>query len=337
MKKNNSIYILFCVAFLLSACFKEEEKRPANTQSNISIKLGEDYSTQTFFNLAEQKIISQNQWTAWNLAFSAQEDKYYIKLNAASSMRAYATTSQNLNENLVFDNNWEEKIDAPDGNENQIALKFNTQATQNDTIYFQPKIYVLNLGTESTGNELGYKKIQLNYCYNNTYNIAFADLDGSNFHTYDIAQNSDYNFMYFSFENGGKLVDIEPKKNTWDLLITRYTELLSIPNSQDSVIYTVVGVLLNPFSASAYSETNMPYAEISKTNIITEKLSANTNSIGFNWKIYDINAGQYSIIQNKSYIIKDFNDFHYKLKFISFYDPETNVKGTVTFKYEILN
>jgi hypothetical protein len=42
--------------------------------------------------------------------------------------------------------------------------------------------------------------------------------------------------------------------------------------------------------------------------------------VGYNWKEYDLSAGEYTVFSNINYIIQDKNDKYYKLHFIDFYN-----------------
>ena len=46
----------------------------------------------------------------------------------------------------------------------------------------------------------------------------------------------------------------------------------------------------------------------------------NNDMVGYNWKEYDLNAGEYTVFSNINYIIQDNNNKYYKLHFIDFYN-----------------
>ena len=46
----------------------------------------------------------------------------------------------------------------------------------------------------------------------------------------------------------------------------------------------------------------------------------NNDMVGYIWKEYDLNAGEYTVFSNINYIIQDKNDKYYKLHFIDFYN-----------------
>ena len=67
----------------------------------------------------------------------------------------------------------------------------------------------------------------------------------------------------------------------------------------------------------------------------TLDFSSNRNIIGYDWKTFDIDAGYYTVNENIVYIIKNVDDFYFKLRFIDFYD-DNGAKGTPTFEYKLL-
>ena len=219
-----NLLIIFFI-FLLSSCFKEEDKITDISSGSSSVKIGEDYGNQIFFNLSNQEIVSQNKWSIWNLAFYAQDDDFYIKLCHPANMKAYKP-SLSYDEITSFDENWESDTDFANGDRDKIALDFKVDYKSNDTTYYKDETYVLMLGTNSLGDEMGYKKIKLLYTYQRFYFIQYANLDGSE-EIYDhIEKDNSLNFVYYSFNNGGETVTVEPDKTTWDILFTRTTDMV---------------------------------------------------------------------------------------------------------------
>lgn len=327
------LLLLFSVLILFSACFKEEDKRENISSGAASMKVGEDYGNQIFFNLNTQEVISENRWEIWNLAFYAQDDDFYIKLCHPAFMKAYKP-NLSFNEINDFDNNWEYEIDFHLKDTSNLALSFEIDFEANDTTYYKDKTYVLMLGMATNGDELGYKKISLLYTYQNFYYIHYANLDGTEEVFVNIEKDNTLNYVYYSFNNGGEIVNVEPDKTTWDFLFSRTTELLFANN--EPIPYSVVSVLLNSFSVKAYVEKEMKYKDINLESIKNDEFINLENTIGHSWKYYDLDNAQYLIVPDKYYVIQDINNYYYKLKFLSFLDPETNIKGTISFEYELL-
>jgi hypothetical protein len=57
--------------------------------------------------------------------------------------------------------------------------------------------------------------------------------------------------------------------------------------------------------------------------------------IGYNWKSYDMNAGEYSINTNLNYILNDKDGRYFKLHFIDYYNSSGD-KGYPKFEIQEL-
>lgn len=333
---KNLIYI--SIILLLSSCFKEEDKRTQNGNIDaVSMKLGEDYGNVFYYNLNTQKIVSQNLWSDWDLAFYAQADAYHIKMNDGANMKAYNTQSADFEAVTSLNPSWPSLVDDATGNLDNLALSYEIDYTKGDSTFYKPKVYILLLGSDALGNELGYKKISLLYTYLNQYAVKFSNLDNSETYTYTVLKDVTVNYVHFKFQNGGKQLLIEPDKLTWDVVFTRSTDITITNDFTDTIFdYSVTSVLLNPLYSKGYLETEIPFEDINTANIKNSEFTNQLNIIGFDFKAFNLVTGNYSIRKDRAYIVKDINDFVYKIKFLGFYDPDTNLKGTITFTYEIL-
>lgn len=333
---KNILYI--AIILLLSSCFKEEDKRnQIGGIDSISMKLGEDYANVFYYNLNTQKIVSQNLWSDWDLAFYAQADQYYIKLSDGANMKAYNTQNSNFEAVTSLDPNWKSIVDDATGNLNNLALQFEIDFIKGDSTFYKPKVYVLLLGSDALGNELGYKKFTLLYTYLNQYAIKFSNLDNSETYTSKVLKDVTVNYVHFKFDNGGKQLLIEPDKSTWDIVFTRSTDITITNDFTDTIFdYSVTSVLLNQTYTRAYLEKEIAFDDISTANINNSAFTNQLNIIGYDFKAFSLTTGVYTVRKDISYVVKDINDFYYKIKFTDFYDPDTNLKGTISFTYEIL-
>lgn len=332
---KNIKYLL--IILLLSSCFKEEDKLSLNPAETESMVLGEDYGNVFYYNLASKSVVSENHWSEWNLAFYSQEGDYHIRLNDAANMKAFNAQTTNFESVTSLKPEWRSIVDDAKGSRDNLALKFETLKTIDDTTFYKPNVYVLLLGTNPSGDEIGYKKMTLLYTYSNKYKIRYSNLDNTESYEYIITKDAVVNFIHFSFANKGNQVIIEPDKTTWDVVFTRSTDITITNDFVDTIFdYSVTSVLLNPLFTKAYEETEINYDDISIKDIKYQKLTNQLNIIGFEFKSFNLTTGYYTIKPNKSYVIKDINDFYYKIKFVGFYDPNTNIKGTISFVYEII-
>jgi hypothetical protein len=149
--------------------------------------------------------------------------------------------------------------------------------------------------------------------------------------------------MYFSFDNGGKMVDMSPPNDQWDFVITRYVHIFyGEPVGSPTRNYQVNGGLLNKWNnfsgAACIMNTTPGYVPFDQMTAAAADLLTYSNSadvIGYDWKIYDFNTNSYIISTDQYYVLKDKDGFYYKLRFLDFYDDLGN-RGSITFDYQRL-
>lgn len=329
-----NIMLIFLSSFMLLACFKEEEPRAGTSISAYSIaEMGENYDTQLFYSLFDTQFVSSNKFEIWNLGFYAQNNDYHIRLNGASFMTAIPTGSFNFEEVTTFDPNMPAYIDAPSGNLDSLAIKVSFNNNVNDTLFSDNEVYILDLGNDLSGDNFGRKKIQFLKVYQGNYYIRFANLDGSSEKYATIQKNPSLNYVAYSLLTH-EAVTVEPDRNTWDIMFTRFTEILDAEGF--FINYSVTGAYLNEAFVEAYIDFETRFDDFSIANVNQNKFTKKRNIIGHAWKDFNIDANQYSIFNNRIYIIKDRNNFIYKLRFLSFYNPATGLKGYPAFEFELL-
>jgi len=125
------------------------------------------------------------------------------------------------------------------------------------------------------------------------------------------------NFVYYSLQNNTRL-DREPDATTWDLLFTKWEDV-----SSDQP-YMVVGALQN-IGVKAIDLTVTDPATITYTD---DQFSEAINTIGYDWKSFNMNTMQYEIASNRVFIGKDKDGKVFKLKFTAFAGTST---GTIAF------
>ncbi len=320
--KKLSYYLQIMITCIFISCEKDEIAIPKHNSGDVttnSANMNSDYKYQLYYNLETNTIVGQNLKTAWDLGFETSEDGYRIILNSSKAMFAFDTDQNNFEEvsdTTGFMSN--RKWDDASGNLDSTALG---DWRGNNTIY------ILDRGYNESGQKLGFVKFQIVGVEDHGYSIRYAQLDGTNEFTLDINKNDDYNFTFLSM-NSNSVVSIEPPKDKWDLVITQYIESLSTP-------YLVTGILLNRYNTSAIMDSTSIFTEINYGTAISYSLSTDINTIGYNWKKYDYEAGSFIIYPKMNYIINDQKGFYYKLHLIDFYDQMGN-KGNPKWEYQKL-
>tara|TARA_B100000214_G_C23946936_1_gene618458 strand:- start:348 stop:1328 length:981 start_codon:yes stop_codon:yes gene_type:complete len=326
MKKN---LVLIGLVALFFSCEKEElpispVDRNNLTTRQIQIGLGDDYPYQVFYKLSEDLIVSQNLNEEWDLGFKSDDEGRHIVLNSSlASAVAFANISSFYEEPILSELEW--RWDNPNGLLDSTAIG-NYNVKEN--------IYVIDRGYIYGNPNVRYKKMIIDTVTNNFYKIHYASLDNSNEMIIQLDKNKQLNFTTFSFSTNS-VVEIQPNKEEWDLMFTRYTELFYQITPPP---YLVTGVLINNLNSiqvaidtiNDFNNIEINFDSNGNTNYI---FSSEQNIIGYDWKVW--NGTGYIIKPNLTYVIKDSYSRYFKLRFIDFYN-DLGEKGFPTFEVQEL-
>ena len=172
-----------------------------------------------------------------------------------------------------------------------------------------------------------WKKLWLDKKASGTYEFKYANLDGSN----EVAANvpasnySNKRFIYYSL-NQDLTIDREPELSSWDITFTRYiTPVQGIP-------YGVTGALTNQGIKIA-DVANIPspftYADYN-THIFSQEI----NTIGYDWKTFDMSSFTYMLDNDRCFFIKDYNQNVWRVIFTQFDGSST---GNIEFNVQSLS
>lgn len=145
-----------------------------------------------------------------------------------------------------------------------------------------------------------WMKLRINSMISGVFSFTYANLDGSDSHDGAVnkTQFAGKNFAYWSFGNNASL-DREPASIGWDLLFTKYVELLDdegVPTP-----YAVAGVLQNRLVPAKKVE-GVPTDEVVWE---ASGMQSAINTIGYDWKSYNFSEGAYVVPENTTYFVKD--------------------------------
>lgn len=295
---------------LCVACEQDEiaiDKHPIGEIEVTQINIGSDYSQQIFYNINENNIIGNNIKTDWDLAFRLNANESKIIINSSTFSQISKLENYNFNTPVILaDLTW--RWDNPNG------VNFGTafDNTENSTTY------ILDRGYNINGTSRGYKKIRIDSINSSSFFITYANIDNTNLESVEIIQDSLFNFQYFSF-NTDTIINIEPRKDKWDLVFTQYTHLFT--NNLETPAYLVTGVLTNYLNnvTIAIDSTNS-FDDINLDVISNYTFSNDQDEIGYNWKTFDFDEQVYSVNTEIIYIIKDMSNRYFKMYFIDFYN-----------------
>ena len=293
---------------------------------NQLISLQPSYTNQSFYSLENGEVSNLNN-SDWDLAFSTASMSSSIRINAGMGTELYSyplgdTTdwnnfnSSNLSNWLPIynsDTNW--FIGAFDKHSTSMfdmgwgMYSMITHYVRGDSLY----------AIKTVGGD--WKKLWIQKLANGEYTFKYANFDGSNEinATVSKANYSDKNFVYYSLDQNS-ILDREPNSVDWDITFTKYiTPVQGMP-------YGVTGVLSNDGVHVAQAD-NIPdpnsYNDYSQHPMMTE-----INSIGYDWKTFNMSSFSYSIEPYRCYFVKDFNDNIWRIIFTSF---EGSSSGNIEF------
>jgi len=319
MKLYRLILFGALVSSTLTSCFREDDPVPPYVSpagvTTVQASTKPDYSQQTYYDLGTNTFVASNNREDWDIAFSCKAGVSAVYLNGSKKMRVYDTQG----------NDWAATIDVTDAT---LPWLYDESTGEPENTAFHnraaDRVYILDLGLSTVGNTLGYRKMRFTAADEQTITFEWADFQGNNVQTVTLTKNAEYNFIYFTFRDGGSTKIIEPKKNTYDLEFTQYTTRVYLSGSTTEFEwYSVNGVLVNPEGVSVAVDSTDNFAGITYDDLGNYTFSTKHDAIGYDWKTYDINAGVYTILIKNTYLIQDRTGVFWKLRFTGF----TNALG----------
>jgi len=326
------------LAVLMVSCAKEDTPYilpPPGELQLMSAAMGVNYDSQVYVDLASGKMKSVP-YRSWDLAFEASEAGFRVYLNtgkfmflantfstdfaaADSSGRQWKTETEHLYDDSTAFGDWRAAAATGGGH-----------------------VCVVDRGRTEHFGAARWRKIQIVSVNASEYVIRFSPYNSSSFTEFTIPKNSDYSLIYFSFENGGSLVDVAPKKTEWNIVFTKYTyTYYTEPVNSPYRHYMVTGALLNKWAGNMNEQMRkdstqnyVPFDQFNAEQISKQNFNSLAGTIGFSWKDYDFSLG-FIIYPDRYYLLKDPSGFVYKIRFLDFYDDQGN-KGTARFEYKRL-
>jgi hypothetical protein len=300
--------------------------------SEQTIAMGQYYTFQEYFDLSSNSVVGTNSKDIFDLRFSCEDSSLLIKLNSAKFIRV-ATTNDTSFYTSKDTTGLDWYYDAASGNPDSVAIKDWYSINGGDTI-FNKKVFIVDRGIDALGNVQGVRKLRFTSYKNGIYYLEYADLNNTNYYKVEVAKQAEKNYVELNLNAGESPMSLEPLKADWDMVFTQYTDILTTSNNEDYP-YLVTGVLLNPNNVLAAINTDKDFDQITISDIADFDFSNKQNTIGYQWKHYDFDAGYYTVITSNNYIIKDVEGYYYKLRFVGFYN-DLGEKGYPKFEFQRL-
>lgn len=333
------IGIVFLFTWMLTSCIPDENPVKPFDRGDIqlsSVTMGHSYSDQLYYSFEAKGVIKQNNVLEWDVAFSCQEEEFEVILNYGKFMRVHRVEDRNFEDidkaysDAIADENW--VYDSPGGFKDSTALGKWWSETDGE-ISSNQHIYLIDRGIDDRSRKIGTVKFQILKYENSTYTIRYCDVRNSNIYEHNITKIPEYNFVQLSFTGAGNVLNLEPPREQWDLVFSKYTELL-YTNEGDGMWYGVTGAYLNPNQVEG-GIVRGDFKSIELSVLDTVNLTNQRNIIGHDWKYFNLEAGSYMVDVNKIFLVKGVTGFYYKMHFVDFYDDSGN-RGTPKFEFQKL-
>lgn len=334
------IYILFiALSFLSISCIPDEDPVQAFDRGDAiiaQVAMGELYNTQIYYSLSANQAEKSNPMTAWDIAFadSDSDERIEILLNYCQMAKAYKVTDKSYDEinlayaNALKDADW--KYDNPKGDLDSLAIAGWYSKADKKVI---DNVFILDRGMDEKAKQLGKYKLKITDYANKTYFLTYTNLKTNETKSVQVKKSGKYNYQQLSLTDGSVL-QLEPEKESWDLLFTKYTTLL-YTDAGEPQWYGVTSVLINPFYVEVAKFQDSAFASINKSIIDTLSFANNRDAIGHEWKTYKFDTGSYIVDTKSVFIVKSADGFYYKFHFIDFYN-DAGIKGYPKYEFKML-
>lgn len=313
--------LLIAVAALCAGCLKEEIPVPLAPRGDAAVyvaRVGPDYANQVWFNLNTGETVSRNTKMDWDLAFECAPEGWLVRLNFARLMQVHqaAEPLEQPTDTTGYGNTW--RIDLPSGAADSVAM--GGWRTDNP-------VFVLDMGYDMVGMHLGLRKIQIMEVSATQYVFRTARMNGADVQTWIAQKDPQRAYAHFSFTSGG-MVQIAPPLGTYDMVFTQYTEQFYPPDPYEA--YIVTGAV-NGFSGVRVARLTGDLQQVTLADTLQHPFTSDQDAIGYDWKKYSFDTGQYEVFSDQVYIVHSSSGFFYKLHFVDYYD-EDGLRGSPKFE-----
>ena len=335
------IHFIYIISFITFASCEKEDKAlvlpPPGSLTRVVANIDPTYDKQVYVSLQKNLQVTVD-LKDWDLAFEASANGFHVYLNSGKYMFVCHTGANNFTTVDTVGKPWVLDNDHLDDDSTAIG-NWNINGLLSGEVMVIDRGRVFYTGATASQR---FKKLRLEEATATGYRFSYCDFNSTSPIQFTLPKNIDYSLMYFSFDNGGKSVEVAPKKNDWDIVFTRYSHTyFDQPLGSPYRYYLVSGGLSNRWNGitglKLVKDSIPGYVDYETINGLlssTFSLSRNADFIGFDWKAVD-NSFNYMILPNRYYLLKDSNGYYYKIRFIDFYNLQGQT-GNITFDYQRL-
>jgi hypothetical protein len=308
--KPKQLAIVLPMVLLAAACIKDELPVPAQPRGEartVQLCMGTGYVKQYWLRLSDGAVVSENNRADWDLAFESAPGGWRIMLNGARLMTAWDAGAIDIaaphdTAGMAAGR----RIDAPSGHPDSTAIG-DWRGTG--------KAFIIDLGVDGLGQSLGFVKLKPVGVDAAAFTVQCAALDGSEVRTLSVPKDAQRAWTALSLANGVR--PIEPAVGNWDLCFTQYTHQFYEP----FLPYLVNGVLLASTTRAARID-GRSFAAVAAADTLAHPLMAARNVIGYDWKQYSFTTGTYTLVPDRTYLVRNAAGYLYKLRFLDFYSAQ---------------
>lgn len=322
-KMRLGIILISCALLNVSCERKEVPAKPFDrgAAQSTTLKMGENYSNQLYFNLQQNRVVKQNSKMDWDFALSCDADPVII-LNTSRNMLAAKTEFNDLTSLKDTSGlNLKMEMDFPSGNKDSLSV---------GRLMRLDKVFVIWLGYGLEGEDLGLIKIKFEAQGDGSVKFNYGKLKEFKVYGGALIPDDRFNHVFYSTILH-QIADIEPLKTEYDLWFTQYLHFFLEP---EVTPYLVAGALLNPHQVQAAKVFKSSLSEVTLSDTLSFPLTHKSDEIGYDWKRFSLNENTYTVVKDMNFIVKSQPGYFYRLKFTDFYD-ENGFRGAPSFIYEL--
>ncbi|AXG72820.1 T9SS C-terminal target domain-containing protein [Flavobacterium arcticum] len=325
MKKN-----LLLFASLFTGLFTSAQE----DYTAVTIPLQPAYTDQVFFQLSSntQTAVAVDSWDLAFLRYSVQE--IGIRINDSQGTQVFEA-SNDINDwatiDITEEANWTQLYNSET---TWLTGAFDTGSAEYGWGNYNPAnhhvtgavVFVLKYTDGS------YKKLVIED-YFGGYTIKYATWNSTAWGD-DVTSvipngDSNYTFNFFSLDTD-ETVTVSPEDTDWDLAFGRYYG--NIGTDEEPTMYLVSGALNNSATVLVAQIDETGVTEEEPTAPAGEAYSTDINTIGDDWKAFNMNTFTYDIDAETTYYVKHVDEGTiYRLYFTSFEGSST---GNLSFNYK---
>ena len=326
---------MILLTLLVQSCFKEDEMvtpHPRGQMKSDTIAMTENYLNQVYYSFDSARAVRSVVKTTYDLGFECSNSGWHIILNTSDFMKVVDLGTVEFGQ--TYDTTGMKKVfDKSDGNPDSTAIGEWYSVNGQDTVS-KNHIYAVSRGMDELGNKLGLFQLIIDSLKHGTYYFRYAPLAGGPGTAGAVSKQYGINYRYFSLKSG-VVVNVEPPRDTWDVVFTQYTTLL-YTDKGEPYPYLVTGVLLNRNSVEATSNSQVDFFSITKEKALAMQLSTALDAIGYDWKSYSFTTGVYTVQPGVTYVVRTVFGQYFKLRFAGFYNSD-GLKGYPIIEFQVLS